>query len=318
MIDNERFTVDGEFIRLANGTVISKGIPLQSAVTGGNNAHDEALSKATEALETGVTALMGANFTISLLVGASLSMVWGLVHSLEMVAAFYLLNLRQPQNAQIVYEMIYNVANFSMMPSGWIENLLAEHVGDLDKSIEAEEELSATASLLDTMTAQNPITNMYVFVNGLIVALATGLAALLLVIACGKTRCAKNQIATMKKAFIWSFFLRLLIENFLDLGITNMLRLYRNPDFDNWFESTTSVVAIVLIAVVAVFPFACLIFLCIKVNEINEEQFQDKWGTLAGDLRAGDRTSVAYMPFFLIRRVGMSLTIVFLASFGAI
>ena len=95
---------------------------------------------------------MGANFAMNLLVGNSLNLVWGLVHSLEVVAAYFLLGLRQPQNAQIIYELIYNIANFSFMPSDWMEDLVSDHAGDLDKSIEAEEELSATASMLDAMT----------------------------------------------------------------------------------------------------------------------------------------------------------------------
>lgn len=114
---------------------------------------------------------------------------------------------------------------------------------------------------------------MYVVFLGLLGAFAAGLLALLLYLICGHTKLAKKQIKSIKKALIWSFFLRLLIENYLDLGITNLLRLYRNPDFDNWFESTTSVVAIVLTVVIAVFPFVCLIFLCCKVKQINEEKF---------------------------------------------
>lgn len=51
-------------------------------------------------------------------------MVWGLVHSLEMVAAFFLLNLRQPQNAEIIYALIYDIANFSFIPDTWIKDLV--------------------------------------------------------------------------------------------------------------------------------------------------------------------------------------------------
>ena len=58
----------------------------------------------------------GTNFALNLATSTSLNFVWGLIHSLEIVASFFLLTLRMPQNSFIVYETIYNIANFSFMP----------------------------------------------------------------------------------------------------------------------------------------------------------------------------------------------------------
>ena len=58
----------------------------------------------------------GTNFALNLATSTSLNFVWGLIHCLEIVASFFLLTLRMPQNSFIVYEMIYNIANFSFMP----------------------------------------------------------------------------------------------------------------------------------------------------------------------------------------------------------
>ena len=60
--------------------------------------------------------MTGTNFALNLATSTSLNFVWGLIHSLEIVASFFLLTLRMPQNSFIVYEMIYNIANFSFMP----------------------------------------------------------------------------------------------------------------------------------------------------------------------------------------------------------
>ena len=64
--------------------------------------------------------LMSGNLVISLINGTSLSALWGMIHSLEIVASFFLLNITMPENAAMMYELIYNVANYSFLPVDFI------------------------------------------------------------------------------------------------------------------------------------------------------------------------------------------------------
>ena len=66
----------------------------------------------------GISGVVGTNFTVNLATSASMNLIWGFVHSLEIVASFFLLNLRMPPNAEIMYKLMYDTANFSFLPGG--------------------------------------------------------------------------------------------------------------------------------------------------------------------------------------------------------
>jgi len=40
----------------------------------------------------------------------------------------------------------------------------------------------------------------------------------------------------MSDTFYYSFFLRIWVENYLDIALTNLLRLNGANSFENWFE----------------------------------------------------------------------------------
>ena len=84
--------------------------------------------------------LMSGNFVMSLINGTSLSALWGMVHSLEIVASYFLLNVRMPENAAQMYELIYSVANYSFLPDDLFQSALNRAVGKNDLNVEDEED----------------------------------------------------------------------------------------------------------------------------------------------------------------------------------
>ena len=113
----------------------------------------------------------------------------------------------------------------------------------------------------------------------------------------------------------WNYFIRLALEQYLDIGITNGLRLTKRLIFENWFESLTSVIAIFFAVNIATLPFGVMIFLIWKHRQVHDNDFQTKWGTLATDLKKDSMPAVFYTAVFLFRRLYMTLVIVLLSSY---
>ena len=93
-----------------------------------------------------VASVAMVNFAISLLLSASLNSLWGMVHSLEIVAAFNLLALRLPMNASTLYQICFEVANFDLLPIYIFTDEIDKEVEEYDTLEEGRDKLDATAN----------------------------------------------------------------------------------------------------------------------------------------------------------------------------
>ena len=111
--------------------------------------------------------------------------------------------------------------------------------------------------------------------------------------------------------FYYSYFLRLFVESYFDIMLSNFLRLSQTFIFDTWFESMTSCIALAFIICTGLLPFSAGWFLLSRLDELNSDEFQQKWGSLASDLRDGSKMAAVFMPVFMLRRLFFSAIIVF-------
>lgn len=79
-------------------------------------AQIEALDGAAGSAKSGTTVLASSNATIQILMAGSLSLLWGLVNSLQIVAYFPLLVVSYPDNAKISSGTLLDLARFDMIP----------------------------------------------------------------------------------------------------------------------------------------------------------------------------------------------------------
>ena len=87
----------------------------------------------------------------------SLSMLWGLVNGLQIVAYLMLLNIPMTANVLVVDEMFYEIATFDLIPLDFINDYLDRTFADVDNN--GQVYLSATA--LDAgFDKTNPIHNL--------------------------------------------------------------------------------------------------------------------------------------------------------------
>ena len=61
---------------------------------------------------------------INLLLAGSLSLLWGLINSLQLVTHFPLCNVIFPENAKMYYGIMYEIGNFDLIPTDDIEDYL--------------------------------------------------------------------------------------------------------------------------------------------------------------------------------------------------
>ena len=64
----------------------------------------------------------------------SATLLWGGVNSLLVVAHFPLLSIILPGNAKVLYQMIYGLCTFDLVPMDSIEEELNAAIGEFDHS----------------------------------------------------------------------------------------------------------------------------------------------------------------------------------------
>lgn len=106
-----------------------------------------------------IQALIGTNFLLNLFTAGSLNTLWGMIHSFEIVAHYYLFGILFPPNAAIMYDILYNIANFSFVPTDIIFGPFYSFVGDNNLSLESADEVAESTSLLDDYIHLNSVKN---------------------------------------------------------------------------------------------------------------------------------------------------------------
>ena len=99
VIDNSKFMTQTTFVNLKNETTVSGGLPKQDS----KDSTAASLAAGADSIGGSVSALVGTNFLINLLTAGSLQMLWGMVHSFEIVAHYFLFAIDFPPNAAIMY-----------------------------------------------------------------------------------------------------------------------------------------------------------------------------------------------------------------------
>ena len=77
-----------------------------------------------EMSESSIKAMVGSNFAILLLLGASLNALWRVIHTMQISSHFLLINISFPARAQIYYTIVMKIMAFEIFEFP-IENFLS-------------------------------------------------------------------------------------------------------------------------------------------------------------------------------------------------
>jgi len=63
-------------------------------------------------MEKGITSIIGGNLGVSLIVGGSISSMWGMINSLQVVGVIPMMKINSPNNLKFVLGIVAQVVNF--------------------------------------------------------------------------------------------------------------------------------------------------------------------------------------------------------------
>lgn len=258
---------------------------------------------------------MGGSVAINILLSSSLSLLWGLINSLQLVTHFPLTNVKYPTNAKTYFDIMFELGNFDLIPTDSLEEILSDEIGEADHSenFDPSEKLSdATieAGYDSTNNMQGSLLNL---IMGSVVVLVV-IIVVILRIFCFKVECIKAFLSKIWRFFFWNFVIRTILETYLEMSLNNMIKLYA-LNTETWFETLGSGFSIAILGVMAVFPIFAPIFLKKKRDVLKEPEFISKYGALMQDLRTNSRPIHYYQTFFMLRRLIFAMMIVFASRY---
>jgi hypothetical protein len=133
--------------------------------------------------------------------------------------------------------------------------------------------------------------------------------------------CLRTYFAKLLVSFRWGVFLRYWLQVYMDVGLYSLLQLSTLSDF-HCFSHIGFLINIALACLCAgmsfVTPFLLMLFILKNQRKIanrSDFDFNLTWGVLFLDLHATHSTSaLLYYSIFLLRRLALSLTLLFLSS----
>jgi hypothetical protein len=122
----------------------------------------------------------------------------------------------------------------------------------------------------------------------------------------------------IKKDIMWNFVIRLIMETALELSFCCFLNFpyfYRIANFEGFFEILDYFMTIVISLMIAIMPFWIAIFYIRNFEDWGTEKFEEKYGAPYEGLFTDKRWSIANSIIFMLRRVILAATCLYLRNF---
>ena len=102
-------------------------------------------------------------------------------------------------------------------------------------------------------------------------------------------------------------WLRFFLEGCLDILVSFTLNMYyivyhAEMHWEDNFNIANNIAIIVIGGVMLIFPFFIIIFYCRKFEKWQDEDFEEKYGSVFEGLKTTSRSSLFYQIVFVLRR----------------
>ena len=179
-----------------------------------------------------------------------------------------LLNVIMPGNISIVYDIIYMIATFDLIPMDMVDEHAEKLLSGLDNS--DQHARHETESTQDSFDSTNPFLNLSLEISIMLAMITLHLATLgLAAIVSPHSRQKEQKLKAMVDVHYPSCYFRFSLEEYLTISIVVLIKLYA-LDFSNWFEVLSSVFAMLLGIAVILAPFWIWYFLYKHHKQIKE------------------------------------------------
>ena len=214
---------------------------------------------------------------MQLLLSTSLSLLWGLINALQLVTHFPLTNTVWPENAKISFEMLYDLAQFDLIPTEFAS-------GFVDEQTESVEEFDAYEVLSESTIeagyeSSNVVTSTILILLILACVIVICVLVVILRIFCFKVKWVNKILRWVWRKIFWNFIIRTVLEMYLELAIKMAIKVY-SLHYTNWFETTNSVTSIVSLSLMGAFAVLTPVFLTCKKDQLKSEAFKAKFSSL--------------------------------------
>ena len=209
---------------------------------------------------------MGGSYISNLILSSSLSLVWGLINSLQLLTHLPFVNTVWPENATAYYLALYEIANFDLIPKDKIEEAMSESVG---RSEEDEEKYAKATEFLNDRAIEAGYENSDVFeksvFNYILIGsgLLIGLLILVLGLCCWKNPRVKSCLKNLYNAIFFNFFIRTALETILETAVIYMIKIHDLSSRSS-YDTLNTVLALTFLSFLTIFVIILPIFLTCK------------------------------------------------------
>ena len=265
----------------------------------------ESLIETTETTGSVIKAYFGLSIILQPFIMASLSLLWGLINAMQVIAYLMLFNISMPANVLILYGMLFEIATFDLIDLDWVIEWLDSTFGDLDNN----KEVSLSPSALENgYDKTNPFKQT---VLPLFIVIVTFIIVGLLKIISYLGSFPLKVYLRIKKMIFWNHFHRLLAEEYIVIALACTIKMYAF-DVSNYYETICSIFALLVLISTLSYPVIISRFLYKKFDQymLHETEFKSKWGEVTLDLQLRDKRVMLFTFFFMVRRWIIVLAIV--------
>ena len=161
------------------------------------------------------------NFMLNLLLSGTMTFIWGLLNSLQVVSHFPLINIMMPANAQYTFQTIVLIATFELIPTGDLIDGMEDGLGIRNL------EYSLTDNFIDFgFDTTDPIRNLSVLFIFMMFLVAYPVLSLFLRGLCFWCDKCNQCLAKIDQSIFFNTYLRYGLESYLELCISSLLRFH--------------------------------------------------------------------------------------------
>ena len=132
-----------------------------------NDEFTKSYEAVTEAAQTMISITLVSNFAVNLVLSGAMTLLWGMLNGMQIVAHFDLVNIMMPANAHLLFKVLVQIATFDLVPS---ESIISEMEDGL--GIE-NDEFALTDSFIDfEFDTSSPVNNLQVMFLAMVLLVA--------------------------------------------------------------------------------------------------------------------------------------------------
>ena len=287
------------------------------------------------------------SFVVNLLLSGTLSQLWNIFNTLQLLTALPLFAINTPGNVIAMNTKFSEIANFKLVEKeqlyDWIvvpifgtstsqEKLVEE--GVVAEPIEISAETTDLEQLLEPMTAEDAAeeteaveesylntffqgSNLLMNILLIAIVLIFFTCIITLVVMCRRfiqTRCcncAKKGLRKIESKLMFNSVLRAVLEAYFTFAIATWYQL-KTASFEDSESTTNFFLSLAFLSALILFPILQHCFLVKHQPNLEKEEMVDKYGSLYQNVKTEKTHFLRFTLYFCLRRLAFAFVISFL------